>query len=257
MRSARRTGRGGSDRGVSETLGFVFVFAIVLFSVSVVYVGGMGVLTDVRDAERANNAERAFDVFADNVDDVVTGDAPSRSTEMKLSDSRLYVGDPVTLNVTGTSPTADPFTFEYEVVPIVYDGGDETRFVYAGGAAMRTGGDGGVVLDRPPMVVNGSRVVLPIVQTRSRSGGIGGSTTVLVRARAADRALLVGKQRTDYDLTVNVTSPRASLWREMLLSYDGVACPPGRNTDGFASCTVTGVERVYVTVVRVDVTFER
>ena len=247
----------GSDRGVSETLGFVFVFAIIVFSIGTVYAVGMEGLQDARDAERTNNAERAFDVFADNVGDVVTGDAPSRATEVKLADARVYVGDPVTVNVSGTSPTDPDFGFEYVVEPIVYDAGGDTRLVYAAGAVFRTEREGGVVVSEPPLILNSSRVVFSIPQTRSRSQSIGGSTTILLRVQAADREVLLGRQRADYDVTVNVSSPRADLWRRTLSSRPDVTCPPVRNTPTLASCDVSSVDRVYVTVTRLDVEFER
>ncbi len=254
--SRRRLFTGGSDRGVSETLGFVFVFSIIVLSVGTVYAVGMSGLEDARDAERVNNAERAFDVFADNVGDVVTGDAPSRATEVKLADARVYVGDPVTMNVSGTG--ASEFGFEYELAPIVYDTGDGTRLVYAGGAVFRTERQGGLVVSDPPFVLNSSRVAFPIVQTRSRSQSIGGSTTILLRARAADREILLGERAGDYDVTINVSSPRADLWRETLSARGSdVDCTAAANSPTFASCTVENADRVYVTVVRVDVEFER
>ena len=250
----------GSDRGVSETLGFVFVFAIIVFSVGTVYAVGMSGLQDARDAERVDNAERAFDVFADNVGDVVTGDAPSRATEVKLADARVYVGDPVTVNVSGTNGAGPDFSYEYELAPIVYDAGGDTRLVYAGGAVFRTERTGGVVVTDPPLVLNSERVAVPIVQTRSRSQSIGGSTTILLRANTPDneaRKVLVGRRSGNYDVTVNVSSPRAELWRRTLSARPDVDCSIGVNSPTLASCVVTDADRVYVTVTRIDVTFER
>ena len=251
MRSA-----GGSDRGVSETLGFVLVFAIVVLSVGTVYALGMSELQNVRDAERVNNAERAFDVFADNVGDVVTGDAPSRATEIKLADARVYAGDPVTVNVSGTTARGE-FAFEYELDPVVYDTGDGTRLVYAGGAVFRTEREGGVVVADPPLILDESGVVVPVVQTRSRSRSIGGSATILLRVRAADREVLLGRRDGGHEVTINVSSPRADLWRRTLSARPDVTCPTEANTETLASCTVTGADRVYVTVTRLDVAFER
>ena len=242
---------------MSETLGFVLVFAIIVLSVGTVYAIGMTGLQDTRDAERVNNAERAFDVFADNVGDVVTGDAPSRATEVKLADARVYAGDPVTVNVSGTTAHGK-FGLEYELVPVVYDAGGDTRLVYVGGAVFRTEREGGVVLTGPPVILDSSGVVFPIVQTRTRSQSIGGSTTILLRARAADREVLLGRQDGGHDVTVNVSSPRADLWRRTLSTYPDVDCSSDENnTETLASCTVTDADQVYVTVTRVDVAFKR
>ena len=90
------------ERGVSDVVGFVLVFALVTATVGVVYTTGIQGLTGSRDVERVNNAERAFDVFANNVDDVIRRGAPSRATEVKLADADLHYGAPVTVNLTLT-----------------------------------------------------------------------------------------------------------------------------------------------------------
>ncbi len=77
------------DRGQTETLGFALIFALMISSVVITFTAGYAGLQDVRDIERTNNAERAFEVFADNIGDITQNSAPSRATEMKLSDARL------------------------------------------------------------------------------------------------------------------------------------------------------------------------
>jgi len=52
--------------GLSDVLGYVLVFSLVVTSVLVVTVGGLSAVENARDAERAQNAERAFDVVATN-----------------------------------------------------------------------------------------------------------------------------------------------------------------------------------------------
>lgn len=76
-----------NDRGVSDTLGFVFVFAIILSTVAVVTTIGMAGLQDTRDVERVNNAERAFDILGDNMEDIADRGAPSRATEVKVEEA--------------------------------------------------------------------------------------------------------------------------------------------------------------------------
>ncbi|AQL41675.1 hypothetical protein BV210_02630 [Halorientalis sp. IM1011] len=224
------------NRAVSDVLGFVIVFSLVAATVGIVSVTGIGILQDARDAEQVNNAERAFDVLADNMADIHQEGAPSRSTEIKLSNARLEVRDEVEINVTGVDPGGTNPNVSYSAAPIMYEGRSDTTVVYEGGAVFRDAPQGGVVVEDPPFRFEDDGVIIPIIQTQhvgnatSVSGG-----TVRVRAEQAVREPLPEfvQRQTDYeDLIVNITSPRYRLWQRYL------------ETDADAACTVTRPETV-------------
>lgn len=224
------------DRAVSDVLGFVIVFSLVAATVGIVSVTGVGILQDARDAEQVNNAERAFDVLADNMADIHQEGAPSRSTEVKLDNARLEVRSPVEINVTGVDPGGTNPNVSYSALPILYEGRDDTAVVYEGGAVFRVSPRGGVITEAPPFRFTNGDVIIPIVQTQqignatSVSGG-----TVRVRAERAVREQLPEfvQRSSDYDaLIVNVTSPRYQLWQRYL------------ENDADATCTVTRPETV-------------
>lgn len=239
------------DRGVSDIVGFVLVFAIIVATVGVVYATGMSGLQNVRDAERVDNAERAFDVLADNVDDITQRNAPGRATEIKLADARLYLGEPITVNVTGEQVNGNgAFAFEQEIQPIVYEAGTETEIVYVNGAVIRQNGRHGVMKEPPGILMRDSATMLPIVQTRSQATqSVAGSTTVLVRAEASATDVVVASETGRWNVRVNVTSTRADVWREYF-ENQGISCDLiSRDT---VSCEFE-TERVYLTLFRINV----
>lgn len=211
------------DRAVSDLIGFVLIFGMILSTVGVVYVFGVGGLEDARDAERLNNAERAFDVLADNMGDLHKRDAPSRATEMKLADADLRFGSPTTFNVTNVS--SGNYTAK-SVDPIVYSTGGETEIAYVNGGVIRTERNGGVMLRDPDTVFatqNGNRVVIiPIVETRAEgSTQIGGGTTALIRSKAvtSDLLMTIDDSSTRHDVEIQVTTSdvqRAVVWERHL-----------------------------------------
>lgn len=250
------TDRSGGDRAASEVLGFILIFALITSSVGLVYVVGFDGLVGARNYERVNNAERAFDVLADNVEDITNRRAPGRATEIKLADASLEMGDPVVVNVTGVD-TTDPsrnFSAEYELRPIVYDADTGTRIVYSGGALIRSRDGEGVMVIEPDYLLDGDRVVIPVIQTRAAGGtDVSGSTTALVRTTHSGTELAVGTSEGTFDATLNVTSPRATVWRRYLES-EGLSCAPA-GTDRI-SCDVDDADGIYVTAIRIDVAFE-
>ncbi|WP_410765043.1 hypothetical protein [Haloferax sp. DFSO60] len=255
------------NRAVSDTLGFIFVFAIVLSTIGVVTAVGFDGLQSTRDVERINNAERAFDILGDNMEDIADRGAPSRATEVKVEDAQLYLADPIEVSIYGES-TTDPtsnFTNTYEVSPIVYETeASEETLVYVFDSLLRTRGDSGTFVRRPSLVLTKERVLVPAFVTRpdeSASLAVGGSGTFLVRGEKAATSVLAARSNsTQYDVNITIRSPRANLWRDELLRHDDVSCDPvvaPATPDDLpeVSCHVEDAERVYVVSTTVDVMF--
>lgn len=254
-------------RAVSDVVGFVLVFSLIVVTVGIVYVVGFQGLTDARDAEQLNNAERAFDVLADNLNDINRGNAPVRATELKLSDAQLHLAAGPQMNVTITSGASGTPTYKRDFAPIVYSAdGSGTKLVYANGAIVRVEDDGAVLKRRPPMVFRkdgSTRVaVIPIVQTRaSTTQHAGGDGTVLLRAERTSTGVLntgniSGSSPYDVNLTIQSTTGRAPVWErhldERIDAAYGVSDACGRPSPGTVACEFA-VDRLYVPVTYVDV----
>lgn len=256
------------DRALSEVFGFVLVFALIVSAVAVVYVVGFEGLADARDAEQLTNAERAFDVLADNVNDIATGHAPNRATEIKLSDAQLRLASGPQMNVTITSGAPGTPSYKRNVDPIVYTAERSgTKLVYASGAVIRVDGDSAVLKRRPPMRFRedgSARVaVIPIVQTRSTATqDVAGDAIVLVRAKRASTVLLntdnVSASGYTVNFTVRSTESRAPVWErhleERIEDGYGVTDPCRLSSPAVAACEFD-VDRLYVTVAYVEVDF--
>ena len=250
MRDRRRATEtaSASERAVSDVIGFVLVFSLVTLIVGTVYISGLGGLEDARASERLTNAERAFDVLSENMDDVVDTGARSRSTEIKLSNAQLGFGEPVKFTVNMTS---DPGTnYTASVRPIVFSIGD-TDVVYANGAVIRSDPGGSVMLHEPTMV-SGERTLLPTIVTRGRSSGIGGSGRVLVRSVEAtnDVVRFDDPAGDSYDVEISVTTPRTRAWERYLESQFDTTCTVSGQT---VTCGTFSAERVDLQVVKIDV----
>lgn len=206
-----------SDRAASEVLSFALVFGLVVTSVAIVSVSGLGTLEATRDGEQMNNAERAFDVLADNMADLYQQGAPSRATELKVGDAQLEFGDHSEMNVSVTKAgDANPTpVLNRTMRPIIYEGSQDRQLVYEGGAVFREDRNGGRIVHEPPLVVTGNHVLYTFVGTRSNERASVGGSTVLVRS--AYRGSTVRFENTSADVesvTVDVTSPRAGSWAD-------------------------------------------
>lgn len=207
-----------TDRGVSEVIGFVLVFALVTGTIGVVYGTGIVGLHDAQHAERVNNVERAFDVLADNLEDLHRSGTPSRATEVKLAGGSLNTGEPVRveIDVVEVGNTNNNASYSTTLEPIVYEDDGGTKLIYSGGAVIRSESSGAVMISDPDWINGSDRSVIPLISTYGSGGGISGEGAVLVVAHSDARRLEgpfdVGPGNSAR-VNVTVTSPRVAVWK--------------------------------------------
>lgn len=242
-----------SNRGVSDVVGFVLVFSLVILLVGTVYVTGLGGLQGARDHEQVNNAERAFGVLDDNVNDLVDTGVESRTTSLKLANARLTYGEPVMVEI-AFNETAN---ISRQTYPIVYAADSGQTIRYTNGAVVRTGGGSAVLANPPAMILRGNTSLIPLVVVRpSGPETIGGSAQVLVHATRATRSVHRFTP-TDGTIEVNITTPNPRPWHASLSANPSTSCQPityHGGAYGSVECTLT-TNRVVVQLVVIDVAF--
>lgn len=245
-------GEPADERAVSDLVGFILVFALVVSIVAIISIAGLSTLESTRDAEQTDNAERAFEVLSDNVDDVVRRGAPSRATEISLNDNAVSLGEVTTIQVRDPDDGAGDPSFlvnrTFKIRPIIYDAGN-TELVYVMGAIFRNNQNGGgTILDSWSPVLDPERTHIPVVNTASTTGGTQSvqSSTVLVRTVSNQRVLEVANESASFDdVWINVTSPRQELWFRMLDEEPSLDC--SRVGSQTVECQLTYTpERIYV-----------
>jgi hypothetical protein len=228
------------DRAISEVLGYVVVFSIVVSAVLLV-TGGFGVIENVRDTERERNAGRAFDVAAENMAALYERNAPSRTTEIDLGTAEIFYARNTSITVSGDGSELA----SYDVRPVEMRVTDDTSYVYAAGAVFRDGAGGDLITRDPPLLLSKERVHLPIVQTTAPAVRSIGSGTVLLRGEQVRQQVLVADESYT-QLTVEIASPRFQVWSAYLSDTPGVSCTTDAAIET-VSCTVDNPESVYVT----------
>jgi hypothetical protein len=214
-------GLAASDRAISDVVGYVLIFSLIVATVGVVTTAGFGALDDRQAAERINNVERAFDVYASNIEDVYRDGAPSRATEMRLAGGTIRHGDPVTITIADATDESQNVTTVLR--PTIYVDGD-TEIVYVAGAVLRSSGDSSIVLRDPPFRPDSSTASFPLVQTYRISGPVSlasdGTVRVTSTARGVNTTLPASFDgASGYNVTVE--SPRDDAWAQYFESDSG------------------------------------
>lgn len=243
-------------RGVSETVGFVLVFSLVMLTVGTVLTVGYAGLQDARDAERVNNAERAFDVLANNIEDITDGGAPSRGTEIRLAEASIGPGEPVTVNISGFAADGSrQFSTGNDSLGTIAYEADGTKIRYTAGAVTRVQSDGSTLLGAPNFLISNDSVIIPIVELTVQERTIAGSRTVLVRSERNLNEVEVDQTGIDR-LAINLTTPAAGAW-ETYFEGEGMDCTRPDGDDGTRlTCDTEGLDRVQLIRFTIDVTFD-
>lgn len=257
MRDTRQR-PGKQERAVSEIIGYILVFALIITSVGLVSIGGIPSFDSARESEQLQNADRAFDVLDTNMVEIYDRGAPSRSTELNAGDAVVETRESVTFNITVTYKDGNVSATEAAVNPIVFSGVGDTEFVYVAGAIIRDQPDANVLRSEPPFKINDKRAVFTLVETTSdgRQSTEGG--TVLVRAESVRRSVEVADisgSRID-EITISVSdSPRQEVWERYFeeelgmaeCSNDADICYEETNLDGM---------QTFVTVQEIEINLE-
>lgn len=248
----------GDGRSTVDTIGYLLVFLLVVASIAAISVIGFGQLGAVQGANEANNVQRGFDVLAENVDDLVFDGVESRTTEVRVANSEVALDRPITVVVEGHR-VGDPgqnFSEQFDVRPLVYRTDRGESVVYVTGAVIRDPGHGSSpsMARDPGIVVGANRSIITVVRpTVDGPRAVGGSGTVHVlttRKRSHIRRL----NHSEYELTINVTSPRVEAWARYLEGFAATTC--SRPAPDTVSCTFV-TDRFVVTVVDVGVTLSK
>jgi hypothetical protein len=243
-------------RAVSNLVGFLLIFAIIITSVGAISTFGYDALLDLRESEQLNNADRAFEILKANFDEVARGDAPRRTGQIDLNDGSLRVRNDtiidVTVNGTGETESLAVRTLQYRV--------DETTIAYQSGLTARRQDGGTALRKEPEFACTETAAVVSVVELTDPGRQVT-TGTVGVIGRLNRSTVLFPNNRTGSEsnrdphadnVTISVDSPYAGGWEQFFQDSDNDWSKNGTNT---YECT--GVDRVVVRLTVVDVSFQR
>lgn len=256
-------GPGEHDRALSDVVGYILVFSLIFLTVGFVSISGLPTLDTARESEQVQNAERAFDILDNNLEEIYKHGAPSRATEISADVGAVELREPVIMNVSVIEAGSGNVTYaDAEITPIAFTGIGETEYVYSAGAVFRQQSGSSFMLSDPPFEFDGERGFVTVVRTFSKNRTSVSGGTVLVRASSASRSVEVADtslQETAYrEMWINVTdSPRQDSWEEYLESE--LPNPDCRTNDGLR-CAVDldgeDIEQTFVTVQGIEIKLE-
>lgn len=236
--------RDGGDRGVSEVVGFVFVFGIIIGSVAMLSVVGFQLMEGYQENEQLRNAERGMTALANNFDDVTRYDGvDERSGELAIREGTVRTGSGGTvLNVT---VDGEP-VFEDSLGTFRYERGS-TAIAYDGGGVFRAEESGDVSLSNPPLRCGDDVAVVSLVVIDAGDRTLRSDEVQEFTLKETNRTVSVGVEGTTVSVGVEET-PYENGW-ESALRGENWSWDEGERT---ATCDV---DRATVRIVETELAY--
>jgi hypothetical protein len=234
---------------LSDLIGFVLTFSVIVASVGLVSTFGLDAMEDVQGNEQVNNAERAFMMLEGNLNEIQNGNAPKRTSEIELHNGEIaFMEDPsfriiVPQTSDVTAPYADPVydaTFDTLRLEFRYE---DSFIVYENGATFRSSPDRGtgIIQATPSFHCTEDQAMVSLATMTTKNDRKLGGGTVRVRAEHRRTDVLYPFNRSGTDtardgagVIIEVNSQFSSAW-EKYFTQDDSAWEP-----------VTGVDDQYV-----------
>lgn len=193
-------------RAVSETLGYVLLLSVVLFSIGAIGLFGMPVIEEQQEAEYMSNTVRAFEVFSNNLDAMERDRAPARETEMQYQDGVLFQNSDFFMDIT-VEHDGETEEYFFSGTPLTYQKGDRAVH-YEAGSVIRSDPNANTIRSEPSWDFNEDRIRMSVITTtiteqrQSLSGS--GKVAIITRTIGSETHTVTGKDSPD-DVNVEIT----------------------------------------------------
>ena len=202
-----------NEAAVSETVGYILLFAIVTLSMGVIYAVGYPILQSNIDANIFESAEQSFIVLQSNMNRVAFDQTPVKVLKINLMSSSISVSDRSSITI---NDSIDP-PLQISTGEIVFEKDDKT-IVYEMGSVFKTYSNGETVMvSEPPIFIdnidgtNVTTIGLVTVNGDSYFSGKG-ITSLYLKHNSSS----VERGTTITDVEIQINSTHAPKWEEYL-----------------------------------------
>lgn len=243
-----------NERAVSEIVGYIFVFAIVLSAISYVYINVSNIVKDTSEKYRVEGLRESFQRIMNIFFLSTYGGAPAQSIQMELQGGTLSIRDEPHIELKVNSTTI----LDTNTKSLVYEFKDYSISIENGAIYENYYGYNRTILD-PRIFIqkvevrgvsgieqNVTMVVIYMLNGNLSISGMG-AIDLIFQSRVKDSRFV----ETPGVLTMNITSPFAENWHEYFANTLGV---PSKINNNKVSVSIN-FDKAIITIYEVNVTY--
>jgi FlaG/FlaF family flagellin (archaellin) len=197
-----------SNDAVSDTLGFVLMIAVVILAAGVLYATGFPLIHSKEEATHMQEMEQSFKVLGRNINKVAFGEAPRRSSEIKIYKGAMSTTRESYMRINHTIYTLGTIEYTTERETIAYEGT---------GVFARYSTGGMIILHEPHINIAGTPAIPVIILNGTGSvGGVGVVRVIVEEADEQEPAVLTRSESTSLEIRSEYYEAWARFFNESL-----------------------------------------
>ena len=209
-----------NKRGVSEVIGYLLTFGIVVAVVAVIYASGMPVVEETKDKSAFQSMETSFMTLQNNIKKVAFGQSPLRTMKFNLIKGSVGANDNAGNSITVTT---DEGIYPFQFGNIEYTIGTR-KVVYELGAVIESTPGGSIIISDPPIFNSSGDVFISVMNVSggfSAGGGmaemhIGGESGGLYNVTRDTHVYNSSSPVTNLTISINSSPYTQAAWTRYL-----------------------------------------
>ncbi|VVB84604.1 Uncharacterised protein [uncultured archaeon] len=201
------------ESAVIETMGFIYIFAIVILSMSMIYVAGYPMLRSSMDESIFESTEQSFILLQSDMKMVAFDQVPLKSLQIQLQDAALLATENSNLTIEYGDESLYLVTGEIEYQK------NEKSLTYEDGGIWKRYTEGSIKVSSPRFytsTMNGTNITtIGVVQVQGDSV-ISGNGIVTLNMKYNET--IINKTSGPVNVTLRINSTYAPEWKSYLES---------------------------------------
>ena len=204
-----------NDAAVSETVGFILMFSIVILSMSTIYILGYPILQEHIESSVFENAQQSFIVLQSDMKRVAFEQLPMKTMKIKLHSSTLSIDDRSSIFIGYNDGNSHSYNYSTGEIEFTKNGNILTY--ENGGLWMKQHPSGTIMLSKPLIytaeINNENMTTIGVIDINGRQS-TGGNGVVSINMEHNSSNLI--KPPNKVDVTVTINSVYAREWGRYL-----------------------------------------
>lgn len=219
MRTSIRKSLRTQEDAVAESIGFIYIFAIVILSMSLIYVTGYPMLQSSMDDSIFESTEQSFIILQSDMKMVAFDHVPLKNLQIQLQGATILATENSNITIEYADESLYMVTGEIE-----YQKNDKF-LTYENGGIWKRYPDGGIIVSSPRIytgTINGANITtigVVLIQGDSAGSGVSGvSGNGIVTLSLKYNESIINKTSGLVNVTLRINSTYASEWKSYLES---------------------------------------
>lgn len=253
-----------NDRAVSELVGFILIFGIIMTGATLTVMVGQDQISDINDHQQTRNAERSLELLGRSLNGIDQARSDSTVSTINLNDGSLALTSGTRVEVVVDNRTMSPPAWSWSATNdtggLTYSY-EDTIVRYENGMVLRSDSGSAVARIDPQMRCSDDQAIVSIVTLNASGDRQVGDGRVSIAGYKNETRLLYPRNRSGAGSALNAThvtvdmvnTDHEGIWDGRMIANDWDRDP----LSGKYECNVGPGGRVNVRHTVIDISFER